>query len=148
MMRRFLPLALLLAAPAAATQADLRSVAGMQFHNRVLLVFAPSLGDPKLAAQRAIMAKAALEASARDLVLVQVSGDAVIGAHDTAARLRSRFRIAPTVYRTLLIGKDGRVARIAPGPIDAATLMHAIDAMPMRQDEIRRARSGLPPAGS
>ena len=143
---RLLSIALLLAIPAAATPADLRSVAGMQFHNRVLLVFAPSLRDPRLAIQRQTMAKAVLEASARDLILVQVAGDAVIGAHDKADRLRRHFQIAPNLYRTLLIGKDGNVARTTAGPIEAAALMHVIDAMPMRQEEVRRARAGLPGA--
>jgi hypothetical protein len=120
----------------------------MQFHNRVLLVFAPSLRDPRLTEQRTIMAKAVLDAAARDLILVQVAGPAVIGAHDEADRLRRRFHVSADLYRTLLIGKDGNVARTADGPIAAAPLMQAIDAMPMRQEEIRRARAGRPATGS
>jgi hypothetical protein len=141
-----LPFAFLLAAPLSATQADLRSVAGMQFHNRVLLVFAPSLKDPRLIAQQAVMAKAALEASNRDLVLVQVADGRVLGAHDRADNLQRRYHIAAPVYRAFLIGKDGKVASQADGPVDAATLMHKIDAMPMRQDEVRKAQAGSPKA--
>ncbi len=138
-----LPLALLLATPAAANPGDLRSVAGMQYHNRVLLIFAPSLRDGRLSAQRAVMAKAALEASARDLVLVQVADKQVLGAHDHADRLRLRYHAPTPVYHAFLIGKDGKVAREAAGPLDAATLMGTIDAMPQRQEEVRRAHAGL-----
>jgi hypothetical protein len=146
MIRRLLPFALLLAAPAAAVPDDLRSVAGMQFHNRVLLVFAPSLRDPRLAAQRGMMARAALDAGTRDLIFVQVADGQVIGAHDTAEVLRRHFHAAPAAYRALLIGKDGKIAWQATAPIDAATIMRAIDAMPMRQREIRRAHDGVPQA--
>ena len=127
--------------PAAATEADLRSVAGMQYHDRVLLVFAPSLHDARLARQQAIMAGAALDAAARDLIFVQVAGDAVIGARDDATRLRRHYKVSRPDYRTLLIGKDGNVALSAPGPIERAQLIGAIDAMPMRREEMRRARA-------
>ncbi|WP_404709978.1 DUF4174 domain-containing protein [Sphingomonas sp. MMS24-J13] len=137
-----LTLSLLLAAPAGATATDLRSVAGMQFHNRVLLVFAPSLKDPRLATQSAVMAKAALEASNRDLVFVQVAEGRVLGAHDKADSLQRRYHITAPIYRAFLIGKDGKVASEANGPVDATTLMRKIDAMPMRQEELRRAHAG------
>jgi hypothetical protein len=138
-----LPIALLLTAPLGATATDLRSVAGMQFHNRVLLVFAPTLRDPRLTAQRETMAKAVLEAATRDLILVQVADDQVIGAHDQADRLRLRYHVASDDYRAFLIGKDGKVAHQAAGPINAASIMRAIDATPTRQQEVQRAHAGL-----
>ena len=127
---------------ARATEDDLRSIAGMQHHTRVLLVFAPTLADPRLKAQQRDFSRAALQASERDLVLVQVGGEAVIGAHDQADALRAKFKVPAGAYRTLLIGKDGAVAMTADGPVPAARIMGAIDAMPMRQEELRRAREG------
>ena len=143
-MTRFLLAAALLLLPvvARATDKDLRSMAAMQQHQRVLLVFAPSIGDPRLQRQRGEMARAGLEASERDLVLVEVGGDTVLGAHDGADKLRVRFKVPADAYRTLLIGKDGNAAMTVVGPISAAHIMAAIDAMPMRQDELRRAREG------
>jgi hypothetical protein len=138
-----LPLLLLFAAPALATDDDLRSVVGMANHNRVVLVFAPSLSDSRLVAQRESMARLGLEAAERDMLLVQVAGAQVVGSHDDAAKLRRKFQVAPQAYRTLLIGRDGRIAQHADGPIDAARLIAAIDAMPMRQEEVRRAHAGL-----
>jgi hypothetical protein len=148
-MRRFTPLlafaALLAAAPASATDDDLRTVAGMAQHNRVLLVFAPSMRDPRLETQRQIMARFAAGALARDLVLVQVSEGRVLGAHDNDRKLRRKFQTPAQRYRTLLIGKDGKVAMDSVGPIDERQLRATIDAMPMRQEEIRRAKTGQGP---
>ncbi|QJU59470.1 DUF4174 domain-containing protein [Sphingomonas sp. AP4-R1] len=145
-MPRFLfPAALslfLAAAPALATDSDLRSVAGMAQHNRVVLVFSPTLRDPRLQTQRQIMARFAAGAAARDLILVQVSEGRVIGAHDNHPKLRRRFDTPAPRYRTLLLGKDGKVAIDAAGPIDEPHLKAAIDAMPMRREEVRRAKAG------
>lgn len=132
----------LLPAAALATADDLRSVAAMQHHARVLVVFAPSLADPRLAAQRQEYSRHALAMSERDLLLVQVAADQVIGAHDEADRLRRRYRIPPDQYRTLLIGKDGQTVMTIVGPISAQHLKARIDAMPMRQEEMARAREG------
>ena len=145
-MTRFLTL-LLAALPltsAISADADLRSVSGMQSHERVLLVFAPSLADRRLDAQRAEFAKFGLGAAERDLAFVQADLTHVIGATDKADKLRAKFRIPPGDYRTLLIAKDGHIALTAPGPISAARLAQAIDSMPMRQQEMRRARAGKP----
>ncbi|WP_294390890.1 DUF4174 domain-containing protein [uncultured Sphingomonas sp.] len=138
---RVLPLllALLIAAPAAATSDDLRSVAGMRYHNRIVLAFTPTLGDPRLTAQRQAMARIGLSAAERDLILVQVDRTRVIGAHDKAAKLRQRFHVSESDFRALLIGKDGNVALASPGPIPARRLIQAIDAMPMRKAERRQA---------
>jgi hypothetical protein len=143
-----LALSLLPLAAAQAGDGDLRTVAGFQNHNRVLLVFAPDLADPRLKQQNAAMARFATGAAERDLVLVQVSPGAVLGARDDAGKLRHRFKVAPGDYRSLLIGKDGHTALAVNGPIDEQRLATTIDAMPMRRDEVRRARSGRPAATS
>jgi hypothetical protein len=141
-------LALSLAAPAMATTDDLRSIAGMQSHNRVLIVFAPRLNDPRANAQRSAFARMALEAASRDLVLVQVDGARVIGATDKAPRLRARFQVPADRFRVVLIGKDGQVAHAAPAPIAASEIVARIDAMPMRRAEVRRAQAGLATSGN
>jgi hypothetical protein len=145
MLRGLLASILLMTASVAhATSDDLRSVAGMQFHNRVLLVFAPSLHDARLAAQGAVMAQLAIEAAKRDLLFVQVDPMTVIGAHDNGDKLRRKFRVPVDAYRALLIGKDGKVALESNTVIEGPRILHAIDAMPMRQAEVRAARAGKP----
>jgi len=133
-----------LSASVLATQVDLRSVAGMKDHNRVLLVFAPSLRDPRLEQQRRTMAHFILGAAERDLVFVQVAEGKVLGAHDSDDKLRGKYRVPGHTYRTLLISKDGGIALTANGPLDERRIQATIDAMPMRQVEIVRAQQGRP----
>lgn len=140
----FLAISLLLAAPAFASQDDLRSIAGMREHYRVLVVFAPSLHDARLRAQQAIMARLALEAAKRDLLFVQVDPMTVIGASDKADKLRRKFRVPVLNYHAILIDKDGRVLREAAGLMEGGTILHAIDSAPSRRIEVKGAHMGKP----
>lgn len=137
-------LGLALALPAHATDNDLRSIAGMQNHYRVLIAFTPSLHDARLAAQRAIMARLALEAAKRDLLFVQVDTMTVIGASDKADKLRRKFAVPVLNYHEILLDKDGRTLREAPGPMEAGAILRAIDTAPPRKIEVMRAKSGRP----
>jgi hypothetical protein len=130
--------------PAYATRDDLRSVRAMRDNFRVLIVFTPSLADARLAAQRAIMARLALDAAKRDLLFVQVDPTTVIGAHDKGDKLRRRFRVPVLAYHAILLGKDGRVLREAAGLMEGAAILHAIDGSPLRRAEVRRAHAGKP----
>ena len=137
-------LGLTLTLPVHATDDDLRSITGMQNHFRVLIVFTPSLHDARLAAQRAIMAKMALEAAKRDLLFVQVDPMTVIGASDKADKLRRKFVVPVLNYHAILIDKDGRTLQETPGPMEAGAILHAIDIAPQRQYEMHRAHMGKP----
>jgi len=139
-----LALGLGLALPASATHDDLRSIAGMRTHYRVLIVFTPSLADARLAAQRAIMARLALEAAKRDLLFVQVDPMTVIGASDKPDALRRTFVVPVLTYHEILIDKDGRTLREAAGPMESAAILRAIDGAPLRRAEVRGAHSGKP----
>ncbi len=48
------------------------------------------------------------------------------------------LRLAPAAFRVILLGKDGHVALQSIAPVPAARIEAAIDAMPMRRDEMRR----------
>jgi hypothetical protein len=133
---------LLGASAAFATANDLRSIAGMRQHYRVLIVFTPSLADARLASQRAIMAQLAVEAAKRDLLFVQADPMIVIGASDKGDKLRRRFRVPVMRYHALLIDKDGRVLREAVGPMDGGAILHAIDMTAGRRAEVRDAHTG------
>jgi len=139
-----LAVGLLLSVPASATKDDLRSIRGMRDHYRVLIVFTPSLADARLAAQRAIMARLGIEAAKRDLLFVQVDPMTVIGANDTADKLRRRFVVPVLNYHAILIGKDGRTLHETHGPMEAGAILHAIDIAPRRQFEVQRAHIGKP----
>jgi hypothetical protein len=122
-----LGLLLLTPAVAHATADDLRSISGMETHNRALLVFAPSLADSRMTRQHAIMAQLAVQAASRDLLFVQVDMTRVIGSHDTADALRRRFRVPIGTFRVLLIDKNGQVVLAAPAPLAGAAIIRAID---------------------
>jgi hypothetical protein len=44
------------------------------------------------------------------------------------------------VFQAFLVGKDGHTAISSEKPLSAEQLFARVDAMPMRQDEMRRAR--------
>ena len=137
-------LGLTLSIPAQATKDDVRSISGMRDHYRVLIVFSPSLADARLAAQRAIMARFGLEAARRDLLFVQVDPMTVIGASDSADKLRRKFVVPVLNYHAILIDKDGRTLQETHGPMEASAILHAIEIAPRRQFELRRAHIGKP----
>ena len=118
------------------------SVNHLIWHQRVLVIFADTPGSAPLAAQREIIARASDAMAERDLVLVEVVGDSVKGASDSAATLRHRYGVKARTFRALLVGKDGGVKLDSQQPIALQKLTSTIDAMPMRQQEIRR--SGQP----
>ncbi len=98
--------------------------------SRVLLVLATP-GDARLAEQARILAADHAGTAERDLVLVTP-------AVAELARLRRRYDVAPDGFAVLLIGKDGGVKLRSARPLDRPTLFATIDAMPMRQAEMRR----------
>ncbi len=127
------PILIALAAAAAALP-----LAQHRWHDRLLIVFAPGEASPDLAEQRRDTAAATATYTERDLAVVEVVGDVVRGASDSAGALRRRFHVPGDAFRAVLVGKDGTVALTAAGPLPAARLAAVIDAMPMRQDEMRR----------
>lgn len=122
---------LLLAAAAAPIDAA-------RWRDRLLLVFAPAADAPDLVRQRAVEGP---DSRARDLRVVIVAGGEVTGASDTAAALRRRFGVGTSEFRAVLVGKDGGVKLDERAPIPADRLFAAIDAMPMRRDEMKQPRS-------
>ena len=116
------------------------SLDAQRWRRRVVLAFAPSVEDARLIYQRAEFRRLTSRADTRDLLLVTVAGMQVSGAADEAGALRDRFHIVLGGYRTFLLGKDGHAALTSASPIPAELIARAIDAMPMRRDEVRRRR--------
>ncbi len=105
------------------------SLAPYLWSRRVLLLLVDSLTDPKLQAQRADLTMHAAELAERDIVVV-VSADPA---------LRRQFR-ATNGFAVVLVGKDGSVKLRRTSPIQFKELAATVDAMPMRQDEMRKGR--------
>lgn len=114
-----------------------------QWKKRPLVVFAGSPGDAALATQRAIVAASRGGLAERDMVVIWVVGTTVAsetgpGPGMSAAALRSRYGVGAGAFRAVLVGKDGGAKISSGSPLSAGTLFGTIDAMPMRQQEMRR----------
>ena len=107
-------------------------LAGHRWKDRVLLVVAESAEDPQLRQQQDIFRRMGGEARERDLKLV-----VTIGSSAESEAIRQRFGLRAG-FHALLIGKDGGAKLKAETPLGPEALLPLIDAMPMRQEEMRR----------
>ncbi|MPQ94044.1 DUF4174 domain-containing protein [Thioclava sp. JE_KL1] len=109
--------------------ADQSDLAPYRWDRRVVLIFAPSETDPQFRAARKMVEAQAAGISERDITILADTTPEMAGA------LRGKFGVDG--FRMLLIGKDGGVKMDRAEPISAETLFSTIDAMPMRQREMR-----------
>ena len=111
--------------------------------SRPLLVFAPKPDDPQLEIQLRRFTQNAAMLAERDVIVIAIPfenpspTDATLSPED-ATQARRRFNIAPTDFTVILIGKDGSEKLRDTKPFTIAKLRDTIDAMPMRQQEMRR----------
>jgi len=112
---------------------SMQSVGEMKGAARVLIVSAARADDPALAAQRNALDGWRRGAADRDVRVVEVVGERVTGASDSAAVLRRRYGMPAGSFNVALVGKDGHVARRESVPVLAKELQGTIDAMPMRR---------------
>jgi len=144
-------LALLAIVPLRALAQDAPSLASLKDKNRVLLVFASSDRNPEFKQQFDMLFRYAAQMQQRDLVVIPVVVSAGIdpGANTLRVQhppvasdtdqidLRHRFHVAPGQFEVILVGKDGGEKLRQNTPISAQKLQATIDAMPMRQQEMR-----------
>jgi hypothetical protein len=137
--------------PSTSPMFDLSS---FQWSHRPLLIFAPSSEAPSYQEQRQRLASESVRAGLvdRDMVVVHLIGvpsgrlvrptvrgaasEQPLSAEDVEA-LRERFEVPADVFVVVLVGKDGTEKRRDPSPVSAKALFETIDAMPMRQREMR-----------
>jgi hypothetical protein len=112
------------------------TMADLRWHRRIVLLATDADGAPAFQEQRRILAGWD-GAEERDVSVVEIDGDAVAGAADSARALRRRYDLPRHGFAVLLIGKDGQVALRSASPVTGATLTAAIDAMPMRREGLR-----------
>lgn len=108
--------------------------------NRVLLIFAPSRNDGRYLRQLRELSGFADEMADRDIVELHVLTSGAGGSvkPGDGSLLRTLFHVRRGSFRVVLLGKDGRSALDESSAISAKDLFKAIDAMPMRQQELRR----------
>ena len=126
------------------------TLAALRDSKRVLLVFAGA-HDARVEQQWSILVDQRAQAAERDLVTILLTrslvnkhdGDTAPSATFTDSEqqaVRTRFRVKPNDFTVILIGKDGGEKMRSHAPIPWQTLQQTVDAMPMRQDEMRHAR--------
>jgi hypothetical protein len=139
-------------APALAIAQDAPTLASLKDKNRVLLIFAPSDQTPDFQRQFDLLSKHRDDLRDRDLILLPIvtianpptTADTLRVSHPPIASptdqlaLRHSFHVAPGAFTVILIGKDGGEKLRQHTPISIDKLNAIIDAMPMRQHEMRQ----------
>lgn len=110
---------------------------------RPLILFAPSVHDPRAVRQLSLLTRHELEE--RDVLLIflpaaksdmNINLPSAVFSAEEGRQLRQRFKIGSEEFAVILIGKDGAEKLRREMPISGAELNSTIDAMPMRRREI------------
>ncbi|MEM1011576.1 MAG: DUF4174 domain-containing protein [Planctomycetota bacterium] len=122
-------------------------LAEFRWDSRLLLVFADR-DDSRLAEQNRRFAECVPDLLERDLQVIRVFPDggavqmpgANVSAFDGASAevIRQRFDVAADDFLVVLVGLDGGAKDRYAEPVELDDVFAAIDAMPMRQQELRR----------
>lgn len=113
-----------------------------KWKNRLLLVSAPK-EDATYQDQMQLFKEQQAGFNERDLLVVQLlaEGTSFINNQpidaELATQIRKRFNVAPQEFQVILVGKDGTAKRRDRSPISPEIIFAEIDAMPMRQQEMR-----------
>jgi Domain of unknown function (DUF4174) len=113
-----------------------------QWRNRLILVFAPAPED-ELYQQQLEHLSNENELLERDLIVSHIFADqgGFTGkrrlSEEESETLREMFKVDKKTFAVVLIGKDGTEKQCWQEPVKSAELYSLIDAMPMRQEEMR-----------
>jgi hypothetical protein len=115
-----------------------------RWKNRILIIFVPSVDSENYEAQKESLRNQSAGILDRDLRIVEVlekdsSSDLGISLCGESARnLRNKFGVTADEFQVILIGKDGTVKLRSKAAVSPSALFQLIDAMPMRQEEMRK----------
>ena len=118
-----------------------------QWHNRLLLLFAPNAADADYQAQVKALDAHDFGLADRDMVVFHVltdegyverANEKISLSDEQTASLRAQFDVPRDTFTLLLIGKDGSIKRHENQAVAVDALFAQIDSMPMRQREMRQ----------
>lgn len=117
-------------------------LAAYQWTARPLLIFAQSQDDAGLLEQKRRLKDQRAALQDRDMIVAVIDPHNVViefGASQdlSATKLRQRFGIADADFAVILVGKDGGSKARSDKPVAPEEIYQLIDAMPMRQREMR-----------
>ncbi|MEL7229759.1 MAG: DUF4174 domain-containing protein [Pseudomonadota bacterium] len=149
MKRLLAPLALLgaaLAWPSSVGMAQTSNpLSDLQWKKRVVLLFAKSRSDAGLDKQVDLLREVRPDVSDRDMIVLRTAGREetrpVMGytalRNGTGRQLRARYKPAERGLTVILLGKDGGEKKRWTKVVRPEEIFQVIDAMPMRQREMR-----------
>jgi hypothetical protein len=125
-------------------QAQSPDLSVFKWKNRLLFLFAPNRNHPLFDALHKSLVARQSEAAERDLVIFEIfelaassmNGEAIDS--ETARLLREKFDVLPDEFTVILIGKDGGIKLDRKEHTKLDDIFALIDAMPMRQEEMRQ----------
>jgi hypothetical protein len=115
-----------------------------RWKNRLLFLFAPSRNHPNFAALHDSLAAHKADIADRDMLVFEIleSGQSSMNAKyidpTAALSLRQMFKVDNGEFAVSLVGKDGGIKLNRRSQIRVKDIFTFIDAMPMRQEEIRQ----------
>ena len=123
------------------------SITDFAWSHRPLVVFGMDEAAEDLATQRQRVEDARAGVAERDMVVFEVDGrrgtlDGQPITDASVQRLLDRYDPPEDGFRVLLVGKDSTVKLRRDEPITMQEVFETIDAMPMRQREMREASDG------
>ena len=120
-----------------------------RWKNRLLFLFAPNRSHPLFERLQKSLTTQKAEVADRDMVVFEVleSGSSKMNMSgldpQVAQSLREKFDVQTGRFAVILVGKDGGIKLNRRDPTQLADIFALIDAMPMRQEEMRqKSRTG------
>ena len=123
-----------LAAQAAAPPGLAQMLRAARWQHRLLLIGAPTAGQPDFQRQKNLLAASKEGLAERDFKIIEVVYDQLSPADRQCWTQQLGQSLAG--FRLLLIGKDGGVKRTETQPLAPAALFGTVDKMPMRRGEM------------
>ena len=129
---------------ASGKEQDTVDLAAYQWKNRLLILFTPAEKDLVYQSFKEQLQRRTQEVQDRELLIFHVleTGEGWLAPvplnKGQVLFLRKEFSILPGQRIVILIGKDGEVKLRRALPVDLSEIFSVIDAMPMRQREIRK----------
>jgi hypothetical protein len=113
------------------------SLSNYGWKNRVLVLFGSSSNE-KITRQIELLQNQTGELANRDMVVLQVSGDAVRSIYGSAskvdaARLKREAKVKGDGFEAVLVGKDGGIKLRSDKVVSDVEMFDLIDRMPMRR---------------
>ena len=113
----------------------------LTWEKRVLLVFSPTAGDPRLEQQGRLLNAEDFGLEDRDMTIIEAIDGRTLRIDGREQRLAAsafyqRFDVEPGQFRVKLVGKDGTEKLDSNDVVPVEYLFELIDSMPMRRYEM------------